>query len=173
MDDQTYRLALNLIVATGMVIFTVAVHLAGLTGLVAVTRRATPNLRARDDILGQAGLIMGIVLGLFLLHSIQIWAYAVLYELIGAFGSFEAALYFSTVAFTTVGFGDLVIDSHWRLVSAIEAANGFILIGWSTAFLVSVTRQLRLLEAEIEEEIEELEDGRNARGRARRGREAR
>ena len=79
MDDQTYPLALNLLVATGMVIFTVAVHLAGLTGLVAVTRRATPNLRATDNILGQAGLIMGIVLGLFLLHSIQIWAYAVLY----------------------------------------------------------------------------------------------
>lgn len=169
MNDQTYPLALNLLVATGMVVFTVAVHLAGLTGLVAVTRRATPDLRDSDNILGQAGLIMGIVLGLFLLHSIQIWAYAVVYELIGAFESFEASLYFSTVSVTTVGFGDLVIDSHWRLVSAIEAANGFILIGWSTAFLVSVTRQLRLLEAEIEEEIEE----RGETGRARRGREAR
>jgi hypothetical protein len=165
MDETAPPLLLNMAVATGMVVLTVGIHLAGLTGLVAMTRRTTRRLRANNDILGQAGLIMGIVLGLFVLHSLEIWAYAALYEVLGAFSRFEEALYFSTVAFTTVGFGDLVVDSHWRLVSAIEAANGFILIGWSTAFLVSVTRQVRLLEAEIEEEIEERDSGQNPPGK--------
>jgi hypothetical protein len=45
-----------------------------------------------------------------------------------------------------VGYGDLTLSSAWRLLGAIEAANGLILIAWSTAFLMGVTARLRLLE---------------------------
>ena len=47
-------------------------------------------------------------------------------------------------------FGDVVLGPDWRLFSAIESANGFLLIGWSTAFLVAVTARLRIVEAEME-----------------------
>ena len=59
---------------------------------------------------------------------------------------FEAALYFSTTSFTTIGYGDVVLDKQWRLVSAIEGANGLLLFGWSTAFLFSVISRMRALE---------------------------
>ena len=36
------------------------------------------------------------------------------------------------------------------MLSAAESANGFLLIGWSTAFLVAVTGRLRVFEADIE-----------------------
>jgi hypothetical protein len=39
-----------------------------------------------------------------------------------------------------------VLDKQWRLVSAIEGANGLLLFGWSTAFLFSVTARMRTLE---------------------------
>jgi hypothetical protein len=162
-DAGSTALFSNLAIATAMVCATTTLHLIGLIGLVGLARNLMPGFRRRDSIMGQAGVILGIVIGLFLIHSVEIWSYAALYEALGLFETFEAALYFSTVAFTTVGFGDLVIDSHWRLVSAIEAANGFILIGWSTAFLVSITQQVRLLEAEIEEELEERDAPRSLR----------
>jgi hypothetical protein len=79
-------------------------------------------------------------------HTVEVWLYAVGYLAVGALHDLESALYFSTTSFTTLGYGDIVLNQKWRLVGAIEGANGLLLFGWSTAFLVSVTGRLRLLE---------------------------
>ena len=86
------------------------------------------------------------VLGLFFLHTIEVWVWAVAYIAVGLTRDFETALYFSTTSFTTIGYGDVVLDRHWRLFGAIEGANGLLLFGWSTAFLLSVIQRLRTLE---------------------------
>jgi voltage-gated potassium channel Kch len=62
-----------------------------------------------------------------------IWAWT--YLAVGVFENFEPALYFSLVTFTTLGFGDVVLDPSWRVLSAIEAANGTIMFGWTTALI--------------------------------------
>ncbi|MGB3020865.1 MAG: potassium channel family protein, partial [Methyloceanibacter sp.] len=59
----------------------------------------------------------------------------ILYLALGAIGSFEQAVYFSTVTFTTLGFGDIILDERWRLLSSFEAANGLLMFGWSTALV--------------------------------------
>jgi hypothetical protein len=87
-----------------------------------------------------------VVLGIFAIHTAEIWAYAFAFQAIGAIQGFEQALYFSTVNFTTLGYGDIVLSEQWRLFAAIEGANGLILIGWSTAFLLAVTTRMRTLE---------------------------
>lgn len=136
-----------LAVSTIMVVLTVAVHLIGLTGLIAAMRWREDHVHHADASWRQMMLIMGVVLALFLLHAIQIWLYAVLYwGVLDAFTSFEEALYYSTVTFTTVGYGDVVLDGRWRMVGAVESANGFLLLGWSTAFLIQVVARLRAVE---------------------------
>jgi len=92
------------------------------------------------------GVILFVVLGLVAIHSVEIWLYGAAFWAIGAVKDFETALYFSTVTFTTLGYGDVVLEGNWRLFGAIEAGNGLILFGWSTAFLLSLTSRLRLLE---------------------------
>jgi hypothetical protein len=77
-----------------------------------------------------------------------VWLYAVLFRALGEFATFEQALYFSTVSFSTLGYGDLTLSAPWRVLGAIEGVNGLVLIAWSTAFLMSVTARLRLLEHE-------------------------
>ena len=69
-----------------------------------------------------------------------------LYRLGGVIDTFEAALYFSTSTFTTVGYGDIVLEPGWRVLAAIESANGFLLLGWSTAFLLQVVSRMRSVE---------------------------
>ena len=64
----------------------------------------------------------------------------------GEFRDFEDALYFSTSTYATIGYGDLVLSRSWRIVGAIEGVNGIILLGWSTAFFVSIVRRLAELE---------------------------
>ncbi|MNT82286.1 voltage-gated potassium channel [compost metagenome] len=57
--------------------------------------------------------------------------------MIGFFDSFEIALYFSTVTFSTIGYGDVIPHPEWRLLAGMEGVDGFLLIGWSTAYLVA------------------------------------
>lgn len=136
----------NLALATLMVGLTVAIHLGGLLGLLWVLRDRAHRIRANESRLVPLGVILFVVLGLVAIHSVEIWLYGAAYWAIGAVSDFETALYFSTVTFTTLGYGDVVLDGKWRLFGAIEAGNGLILFGWSTTFLLSVTSRLRLLE---------------------------
>ena len=39
--------------------------------------------------------------------------------------------------------GDVTLDESWRRLSSIEAANGIIMFGWTTAYSVYVVQQLR------------------------------
>jgi voltage-gated potassium channel Kch len=141
----------SLALATLMVVTTVVIHFVGLQFVIRILnsggfRPGGRSLKLHDSLLAQAVLLIMVVLGLVLIHSLQIWAYAVLYVMLGAFPDFETSLYYSTTAFTTVGFGDVVLPQAWRLLGAIEAANGFILFGWSIAFLMSLTGKLRSFE---------------------------
>jgi voltage-gated potassium channel Kch len=87
-------------------------------------------------------LLIITVLGVFGSHIVQIWIWAELYLFIGALNNLEEALYFSTTTFTTVGYGDLILGTDWRLLSSFQSANGFILFGWSTAFIFEVMSKL-------------------------------
>ncbi|HXZ68991.1 MAG TPA: potassium channel family protein, partial [Alphaproteobacteria bacterium] len=142
LTDLIYSLAF----ATVMVATTVFVHFWGLLGLTALMGQGGGRLRLHEGRARQAVLIVLTVFGLFGLHTIEIWLYGALYSGLGEFKNFEEALYFSTTTFVTIGYGDIVLSPRWRLIAAIEGANGLILIGWSTAFLMTVTTRLRLLE---------------------------
>ena len=41
------------------------------------------------------------------------------------------------VTFTTLGYGDIVLDENWRLLASFEAATGIIMFGWTTAIVLA------------------------------------
>jgi hypothetical protein len=145
-SESIASLASNLLVAGAMVAVTVLVHFWGLIALSRVMGRGRGAFGAGRGHAGQAFIILAVVFGIFALHTVEIWLYAALYWLLGEIHAFEGALYFSTVTFASLGYGDIVLSPRWRIVSAIEAANGVILFAWSTTFLLSVTARLKLLE---------------------------
>ena len=151
-------LSLALVLSAGLVLATVIVQIAGLAVLIWILRRRARGLAGLTYVLQQLGVILAVVMGLFVMHAVQIWLYALVYVGIGAFETFETALYFSTSSFTTVGYGEIFMAPPWRIVSAIQSANGFLLLGWSTIFLISVLARLRSVEmdwldARIEPEL--------------------
>lgn len=136
----------NLGLASLMVAVTVLIHFWGLLLLTRAVGGGGLRLRAHENHFRGALVILMGVFGIFALHTGEIWTYAMLYHGLGETDSFEQALYFSTTTFSSLGLGDVVLSPRWRLISAIEAANGVILFAWSTAFLLTLTRQLKLLE---------------------------
>ncbi len=134
----------QLLLATMMVVVTVLVHGAGIAGLARILRFDPTNVEAHHHFsLRHAFLILCIVLALFSLHGIEIWLYGGLYLLLDAVADLETAIYFSTITYAGIGFDDADMARRWRLVSAIEGVNGILLLGWSTAFFVTVVARLR------------------------------
>ncbi len=89
----------------------------------------------------RATLELGVfVMWLFLATVTEVWAWALLYVGLGAIETLETAVYFSTVTFTTLGFGDITLDEDWRLLSSFEAANGLLMFGWSTALVFAAVQ---------------------------------
>ncbi|MEO7602025.1 MAG: ion channel [Sphingomicrobium sp.] len=136
----------ELALATVMVLLTVAIHAAGIFTLSRVLR-----LEEREEaqehihplsLRGIAATIF-VILGLFVLHGIEIWLYAFLYLGIGSVTGLREAVYFSTITYGAIGYSDAAMAERWRLVSAIEGINGIILIGWSTAFFVTLIARMR------------------------------
>lgn len=133
----------QLSLATLMVAVIVVIHVSGLAILLR-------SLRLHHLWFGRfrflpLSMLVGATLGVIAVHTVEIWLYAALYSLLDAFPHFEEALYFSTVTYASIGYGDLLLPHQWRLVGAIEGAVGVIMLGLSTAFLVSLLTRLRLL----------------------------
>ena len=84
--------------------------------------------------------------------SVGIWIWAIFFFRIGALGDLETALYFSLVTFTTLGFGDIILDKPFRLLSGLLAADGLILFGLTTAFLIEFVRSLHVAQSEATDE---------------------
>ncbi len=97
-------------------------------------RHATPSL------LRSTLKLAVFVLWLFLATILEVWGWALLYLVLGAIGTLETAVYFSTVTFTTLGFGDITLGQEWRLLSSFEAANGLLMFGWSTALIFAAVQ---------------------------------
>jgi len=69
-----------------------------------------------------------------------IWAFT--YLIIGSFQSFEESLYFALVTYKTLGYDDILLNDADKLLGAFEAANGVIMLGWSTAIVVTAIQKI-------------------------------
>ena len=75
-------------------------------------------------------------------HLIQIALWALVYLLCGGMATFETAFYFSAQNYTALGYGDVVLSRRWRLLGPLEAINGLLLFGLSTAVMFAVLSRL-------------------------------
>jgi hypothetical protein len=81
------------------------------------------------------------VLFVMSVQTVNVWVWSLAFYFTGVFQSLEPSLYFTLVSFSTLGFGDIVLDEKWRLLSGLTAANGLLSFGWSTAYLVELVRR--------------------------------
>ncbi|WOO42445.1 potassium channel family protein [Rubellicoccus peritrichatus] len=81
---------------------------------------------------------------LLVLHLVEVMLWAMVFLWlpdVTEVQTFEEAFYFSLITFTTVGYGDITLGTNWRVLGGVEAINGVVLIGWTTAFLFGVVQR--------------------------------
>ena len=126
----------DLAAGSGLVALTVLIHTVGLILIASATPRLAHWLGFHNHDVGRTLVMTGTVLGILGILTIEVWSWAIAYFLLGATQDLPDALYLSTAMFSTVGYGEIHIAPAWRLLTALEGINGFLLIGWSTAYLV-------------------------------------
>jgi hypothetical protein len=129
----------DLAAGSALVALTVLIHTVGLILVGAATPRLALWLGLQNHDAGRTLVMTGTVLSILAILTLEVWSWAVAYILLGATANFSDALYLSTAMFSTVGYGEIHIDAAWRLLTALEGVNGFLLIGWSTAYLVGAS----------------------------------
>ena len=143
---QTPQVAILVPLAVGAcaVLFTILIH--------ALAVGATVNFIRHEKRLGREGagfwidltIVVLTISFVFLAHLVEIALWAVLFLMCGEFQSFGFAFYHSAVNYTTLGYGDVIMSPSWKLLGPLEAADGALMFGVSTAMIFAVTQRLIL-----------------------------
>jgi hypothetical protein len=119
-----------------LIVVTVIFHVIGLGLLNARLVNILAIVKGSRNHLYVFAFVMGVAtIWATALHALEAGIWATAYRLLGALPTNKEALFYSLSAITTYGHSDLFLAEHWRLMGALEALNGVILIGLTTAFL--------------------------------------
>src|SRR6478752_6527317 len=136
-DLSSWSLGLSLIVLTIAIHTTAVVLMAfGLEARIRARVDETPDLRrAIPTVIVRIGAV---ALILAALHGLEGVLWALAYWWLGALGSFGEASVYALSTMTTFEIPGLTLPSRFQMISALEAVNGVLLFGISTAFLFAV-----------------------------------
>jgi hypothetical protein len=126
-----------------LIVLTVVIHVCGLALIggkfVAVLGK---SLDARNFIPKFALVIGGTALLATVLHGIESAIWAAAYRVLGALPDNRFAMLYSLSAMTTYGHANLYLKDQWQLMGALEALNGMLLFGLTTAFLFAMIQRV-------------------------------
>ncbi len=145
-------MVLQLVVGTGLMILSIIV--AGLSFWVmeVMMLRMTPWFLREPH---RPKLILALALAALWsmwLVTAGVWVWAIAFRAIGLFPDMETAVYFSLVAFTTLGFGDVLLPKDWQLLGGMAAANGLLNFGLLVAVMLDALRHVRRSQIEAREQ---------------------
>jgi Ion channel len=136
---------LPLVVGTGAILCTILIHAMPVGGTIWFVRRERKIGHTGRDFWTDTRIVVPVVLLAMVAHLIEIALWAILFLLCGEFADIGTAYYHSAVNFTTLGYGDVLLSPHWRMLGPLEAATGMLMFGVSTAQVFTVI--LRLAQA--------------------------
>lgn len=134
---------INIAIAILVIATTIVIHSAGmvliLQSLLRFDKKSEhQKQRWQTHIIWVAGSI----LLMFIISILEVLIWALIFLALNAIDGLEKAFYFSMVTFTTLGYGDVLLNEHWRILGTFEAANGIIMFGWTTAIVITVIQHV-------------------------------
>ena len=137
------EMLLKIVIAVVMIVVTTAVHAVGM--MLALNLTKINKHEGSEYIhLWQVYRVSAVVITMFIASILEAVLWAIPYWTLDAIEGIETTIYFSMVTYTTLGYGDVLLDNHWRLLSSFEAANGLIMFGWTTAIVMAAIKHIFL-----------------------------
>lgn len=126
-----------------LIVLNVVVHVFG---LVFISETVVPILSGAIEhrrFVPMFAVIMGVTALLATaLHAFEAAAWAVAYRLLGALSDYKSAMLYSLSAITSYGHANLFLEHEWQLMGALEALNGMLLFGLTTAFWFAMIQKV-------------------------------
>jgi hypothetical protein len=129
---------INVLIAGGLVIVTVAIHAVGFSALLRDMMRS--HALATSGFRPVTRLLIALAGWLILIHSMEICVWGLFYFWHGFLPDAESAFYFSAVTYTTLG-GDPVLPKSFRMLAPVEALTGTLMGGLSTGLFFAFVSQ--------------------------------
>jgi voltage-gated potassium channel len=128
-------------VAVLLLSLTLSLQVIGVTALIERLKRVLTRDGHKHGPRYSGALVVQSTVAIVILHGLVILLWAAFYRT-SCFPSWELAFYFSASSYSTVGYGDLILPSNWRLLGPIEAVTGVLMSGISVCVLFALVTRL-------------------------------
>ncbi|GAB6402930.1 potassium channel family protein [Pseudomonas sp. MHK4] len=128
----------NILFAWGLAVSTVIVHAVG----IALMLRLLDRRKSATKLWAVSWRLAWVAVYLVLLHLAEISIWAAFYLWQQCLPDLETALYFSAVTYATIGYGEVVLATPWRLLAPIEGLTGILMCGLSTGLFFAMVNHI-------------------------------
>ena len=123
-------------------LITIGIHAVALGATVQFIQREYRFRRAGAGFWTDVAIVGGVILLALIAHLVGIAIWAVLFVACGEFTGLAPAFYHSAVNYTSLGYGDVLMSASWKLLGPLEAADGLLMFGVTTAMIFAVIQRL-------------------------------
>ena len=131
-------IGLPLIISLVTILGTIVIHAIALIGIFHFVRSQHLLGRTGVQFWRDVTIVSGATVLAGVAHIAEVFVWAVVFVLCGEFSRLAPAFYHSATNYTTLGYGDVVMTPSWKLFGPLEAADGMLMFGVSTAMVISV-----------------------------------
>ena len=124
-----------------LIVLTVVIHVCGLAVIGERIEAVIGSMDRRRFILKFARVMGATALMATMLHGFEAFIWASAYRIVGALPNNRTAMLYSLSAMTTYGHANLFLQDHWQMMGALEALNGMLLFGLTTAFMFGMMQK--------------------------------
>jgi Ion channel len=142
MQTQRVEILVPLAVGVCAIVSTIVIHALALVATVSFVRRERSLGLAGASFWADVSIVTVALSFMLTAHLVQIALWAILFMSCGEFHEFGPAFDHSAVNYTTLGYGNVVMTPSWRLLGPLEAVDGMLMFGVSTAMIFAVIQRL-------------------------------
>ena len=131
-----------LLLGTGLLLVSLLSFAVAIALVVRLMARVIRTGSSGESFWKNVAIMMVITFVMAVAHLLEIALWAAAFRACSEISTFEKAFYFSAQNYTTLGYGDIVLSDRWRLLGPLEAINGVLLFGLSTAVMFAALNRL-------------------------------
>jgi hypothetical protein len=126
-----------------LIVLKVVIHVIGLALIYERVVHVLSGAMEHRRFLARFVVVIGVAALLAtLVHGIEVANWAAAYRLLGALPNNKSAMLYSLSAMTSYGHTNLFLEDQWQLMGALEALNGMLLFGLTTAVLFAMIQKV-------------------------------